>query len=101
MHLGLTLGEVFAKPLESGDDVLTRAFEDAIAATTLVVPFDAAAARIFARLRADRSIRPSDAIQLACAAQARTDLFITNADRLTGQRVPGVQFISSLANAPI
>jgi amino acid transporter len=71
------------------------------AATTLVVPFDAAAARIFARLRADRSIRPSDAIQLACAAQARTDLFITNADRLTGQRVPGVQFISSLANAPI
>ena len=97
----LTLGEVLVKPLELGNEALARSFEDAIAATTLVVAFDVATARVFAGLRADRSIRPPDAIQLACAAQARTDLFITNDDRLTGKRVPGIQFISSLTRAPI
>jgi hypothetical protein len=39
--------------------------------------------------------------QLACAAQAQSDLFITNDDRLTRTRVPGIQFITSLASAPI
>ena len=97
----LTLGEVLVKPFEEGNDGLARAFEEAIARTTLVIPFDSAAARTFARIRMNRSIRPPDAIQLACAAHAQSDLFITNDDRLTRTRVPGIQFITSLANAPI
>jgi predicted nucleic acid-binding protein len=97
----LSLGEVLVKPFEERNESLARAFEDAIARTTLVIPFDSAAARTFARIRTNRSIRPPDAIQLACAAQAQSDLFITNDDRLTRTRVPGIQFITSLANAPI
>ena len=97
----LTLGEVLVRPLEVGDTGLAQRFEDAISGTTLVIPFDRAAARTFARLRADRSLRPADALQLACAAQANTDLFITNDDRLARTVAPGVQFIVSLAAAPL
>jgi len=37
-----------------------------------------------------------DAIHLASAAQAGTDLFLTNDKRLLGKIVPGIQFIASL-----
>jgi predicted nucleic acid-binding protein len=47
----------------------------------------------------DRTIRPPDAIQLACAAQANVDLFITNDDRLSHKVVPGIQFVTSLDKA--
>jgi hypothetical protein len=33
---------------------------------------------------------------LACAAQAGTDLFLTNDKNLLGKNVPGIQFIASL-----
>ena len=97
----LTLGEVLVKPLEAGDTALAQRFEEVISGTALVIPFDGAAARTFARFRADRSLKPPDAIQLACAAQANTDLFITNDDRLARTVAPGVQFIVSLARAPL
>ena len=61
-----------------------------------MVDFDAAAARIYAELRAELKVKAPDAIQLACAAAAKTDLFITNDDRLTRLVVPGIQFITSL-----
>ena len=51
--------------------------------------------------RKDRSIRPPDAIQLACASAARVDLFITNDERLSRKVVPGIHFIQSLATAAI
>lgn len=66
----------------------------------MLVPFDVGAARVYARIRgSDRSIRAPDAVQLACAASAGTDLFITNDDRLSQKTVPGIQFIASLAEA--
>jgi len=46
-------------------------------------------------------VKPPDAIQLACASQANTDLFITNDDRLSKKVIAGVQFITSLADAVI
>ena len=42
-----------------------------------------------------------DAIQLACAAAAEVDLFITNDSRLNRRNIPGVKFISGLNEAPI
>jgi len=39
---------------------------------------------------------PADAIHLASAAQAGTDLFLTNDKNLIGKVVPGIQFIASL-----
>jgi len=96
-----TLGEVLVKPLERGDAELQRKYEEALTVTALMLPFDVKAARIYARLRGDRSLRAPDAIQLACAAAAGVDLFITNDMRLQGKRVEGIQFIVSLERAPI
>ncbi|MFQ5848904.1 MAG: type II toxin-antitoxin system VapC family toxin [Candidatus Methylomirabilales bacterium] len=95
----LTLGEVLVKPLEQGDEGLRHRYEEALSQAVVLIPFDKAAATAYAAIRRERAIRPPDAIQLACAAQARVDLFITNDDRLSRCTVPGIQFISSLARA--
>ena len=97
--VALTLGEVLVKPMEAGDEALMRRYEHAIEAGATVLPFDQRAARRFADIRRDRSIRAPDAIQLACAAAANVDLFVTNDDRLSRKRVRGIQFIQSLDRA--
>jgi predicted nucleic acid-binding protein len=97
----LTLGEVLVKPTEHGDNNLCRKYEHAITATSLVIPFDVEAAKRYAALRCDRSLRAPDAIQLACAASARVDLFITNDEHLHGKEVAGIQFIVALDRSPI
>ena len=66
-----------------------------------VLNFDLEAAGHYAYIRQDKSIQPPDAIQLACAASAGIDLFITNDDRLSRKNIPGINFITSLARAPI
>jgi predicted nucleic acid-binding protein len=95
----LTLGEVLVKPAEVGDEGLQRSYEEAITEGAVLVPFDRVAARLYAGIRRDRTIRPPDAIQLACAAQVRVDLFITNDERLSGKSIPGIQFVTSLERA--
>ena len=96
----LTLGEVLVKPIERGDEELARKYEEAITTTAVMLPLDVKAAKIYAALRSDRALRPPDAIQLACAAAAGVDLFITNDARLHSKHVEGIQFIVSLARAP-
>ena len=96
----LSVGEVLVKPLAEGDMDWADRYEKLLDTPgVLVVPFDRPAARIFAQIRQDRTLRPPDAIQLACAAQARCDLFITNDDRLSRRVIPGLQFITSLERA--
>ena len=97
----LTLGGVLVKPREAGDEVLGRQYEQALFRTALLIPFDLDAARLYALIRRERAIRAPDAIQLACAAQARVDLFITNDDRLSRYTVPGIQFVASLDRASL
>ena len=97
----LTLGEILVKPIRINDPDLVQGFEAAITRTALVVPFDVDAAMIFARLRAARNISAPDAIQLACAAAAGTDLFVTNDERLQKQQVEGIQFIVPLDRSPV
>ena len=63
------------------------------------MPFDVECAGRYAAIRADRSIKPPDAIQLACAGAAAVDLFITNDDRLSRKHVRDVKFITSLERA--
>ncbi len=96
----LTLGEVLVKPVEAGDDELLEKYERAITAASVMLPFDVKAARIYAKLRCDRSLRAPDAIQLACAAAAGVDLFITNDARLQAKHVEGIQFIVPLDRVP-
>lgn len=92
----LTLGEVLVKPMDTGDTDLMRRYEQAIELSATIVPFDLRAAPKFAEIRQDRSIRAPDAIQLACASAANTDLFITNDDRLSKKNVQGIHFIQPL-----
>jgi len=96
----LTLGEVLVKPIERGDEELARKYEEAITTTAVMLPLDVKAARIYAAVRSDRSLRAPDAIQLACAAAAGVDLFITNDARLHSKHVDGIQFIVSLDHSP-
>ncbi len=95
----LTLGELLVKPVEIGDDGLRDSYLQAMHDGVSILPFDTQAALRFAAIRNDRSIRAPDAIQLACAAAAGTDLFITNDDRLSRKNVTGIGFIQSLQRA--
>ncbi|HZQ70397.1 MAG TPA: type II toxin-antitoxin system VapC family toxin [Terriglobales bacterium] len=97
----ITLGEILVKPLEQGNTTLCRNYEDAITKTASLLSFDAKAAWKYAEIRCDRSVRAPDAVQLACAASANTDLFVTNDRRLQGKRVDGIQFIVALDQVPI
>ncbi|MEK6666815.1 MAG: PIN domain-containing protein [candidate division NC10 bacterium] len=97
----LTLGEVLVKPTEGGNEDLRRQYEAAIVTGAIVIPFNVEAARLYAAVRQDRDIRPPDAIQLASAAHARVDLFITNDDRLSEKTIPGIQFVTSLSRSPL
>jgi len=99
----LTIGEILTKPHSLGQTQACEEYEDAIRSTAIVVDFDLSAARNYSRLRAqiNRKIQPPDAIQLACAATARVDLFLTNDKHLHNLRVDGIQFIVSVDRAPI
>jgi predicted nucleic acid-binding protein len=97
----MTLGEILVKPIQSGDAKAVAYYQNLIATTATVIPFTEKAAIVYARLRADRSLRAPDTIQLACAAAAGTDLFITNDARLHSMQIPGIQFIVPLDRVPI
>jgi len=98
----LTLGEVLVKPIREGDRALEAKYKSLLREPEVnVLAFDRAAGEIFAQVRQDRGVKAPDAIQLATAGAAGCDLFITNDDRLTRLRVPGIQFISSMERAPM
>jgi predicted nucleic acid-binding protein len=92
-----TFGEVLAGVYRKGTPQLAdesrRLLRSLVAE---VVPFTLETADRYARIRATPGITPADAIHLASAAQAGTDLFLTNDKRLFGKIVPGIQFIASL-----
>jgi predicted nucleic acid-binding protein len=94
----LTLGELLVKPHDKGEAAV-RDHETTLRQIAAILPFDAACSRRYAAIRADRTIKAPDAIQLACAAAGNTDLFITNDDRLSRKHVPDVKFITSLERA--
>jgi len=61
-----------------------------------LLEFKLATAEIFAEIRARAGVTAGDAIHLACAAEARVDLFLTHDKRLAKKIVPGIQFIATL-----
>jgi predicted nucleic acid-binding protein len=99
----LTVGEVLAKPYELGNLALCAQYERAMQEAAVLLSFDLPAAREFAKLRAQRTmkLRPPDAMQLACAGTAGMDLFLTNDTKLHGLQVDGIQFITSVERAPL
>ncbi len=97
----LTVGEILVKPARAGRPDLARQYEQRIAQVATIIPFDVEAARAFATVRADGGVKGPDAMQLACAAAARTNLFITNDERLAGRVVGGIDFIVPLDRVPL
>jgi predicted nucleic acid-binding protein len=93
----LTLGEVLVSPYERRDDGLVSRYKALLSPPVVdVLDFTSEAADHYARIRADRGIARGDAMQLACAATANVDLFLTNDHRLRGKVIPGIQFIGGL-----
>lgn len=98
----LTIGELLTGPERTGNKQLCQEYEEAIRLTAVVVNFDVNAAKKYAQLRSrPPKISPPDAIQLACAAAAGVDLFLTNDTRLHNLHVDGIQFITSVDRAPL
>ncbi len=97
----MTLGEVLVKPLQSGDSKTADYYQKLITTTAVLLPFEEKAALVYARLRTDKSLRPPDAIQLACAASVGVDLFVTNDVHLHSRQIPGIRFITPLERMPI
>ena len=94
----LALGEILAGTYKRGADRqriqgVTAAFEKLVSE---VIPFTAETAELFGQIKGSLMIPSADAIHLACAASAGTDLFLTNDKNLVGRFVPGIQFIASL-----
>jgi uncharacterized protein len=92
-----TFGEVLAGVYRKGAaDRAEQVRRQLQAIVSEVVPFTIETADHYARIRGNLSLPPADAIHLASAAQASTDLFLTNDKRLVGKFVPGIQFVASL-----
>jgi predicted nucleic acid-binding protein len=92
-----TFGEVLAGAYRKRGPHLTDELQRSLRSLVEeVVPFTIATAGHYARIRAIHGVTPADGIHLASAAQAGTDLFLTNDKRLAGKIVPGIQFIASL-----
>lgn len=98
----LTVGELLVKPVSLKQKEITNRYSGFFSRSGItVLPFDLQAALRYAQIRQDRAITRSDAIQLAIAASAGIDLFITNDARLSRAVVTGIDFISSLERAPV
>lgn len=97
----LTVGEALTKPRETGNALLERSYLHLFVRGPIeLIPFELEAAKYYAEIRSRERIRPADAIQLACAAAARADLFVTNDNRLSGMMVSGITFITGIDRIP-
>lgn len=96
----LTLAEILVHPMKRREDRVVKAYVERFGHLELVA-FDTACAVLFAGIRArSPRVRPPDAIQLACAARARCDWFLTNDRRLSGVQVPGISRCGSYEEFP-
>ena len=92
-----TFGELLAGPYRIGAAKLADESKRLLrSVVSEVIPFTIETADHYARIRGTLGLPPADSIHLACAAQASTDLFLTNDKNLIGKVVPGIQFIASL-----
>jgi predicted nucleic acid-binding protein len=97
----LTVGEILTKPKALGNTILEKSYLSFFSGGAVeLVTFNVTAARFYAEIRSRERIRPADAVQLACAAAASTDLFVTNDNRLSRIVVSGVTFTAGLDRIP-
>jgi predicted nucleic acid-binding protein len=92
-----TAGEVLVGPYKLKAPGIARQIREVFESQFVeVLPFTLGTADLYARIRAQYAVSPADAIHLACAAEAKTDLFLTNDAALPGKVIPGIHFIAGL-----
>lgn len=97
----LTVGEVLTKPRSAANSVLEKSYLNFfLHGPVELIPFEVEAAKRYAEIRSRERIRPADAIQLACAAASKTDLFVTNDSRLSSLVISGIIFVTGIERIP-
>jgi predicted nucleic acid-binding protein len=92
-----TVGETLAGPSKTKKwDEAAKVREFFRSPDLRLLEFRLATAEIFAEIRGRGGISAGDAIHLACAAEARVDLFLTHDKQLARKIIPGIQFIATL-----
>jgi len=93
--------EALTKPRETDNSVLERSYLNFfVHGPVELIPFEAEAAKRYADIRSRERIRPADAVQLACAGAAGSDLFVTNDNPLSSMVVSGITFITGMERIP-
>lgn len=94
----LAFGEVLAGAYQRGAnrERVQRVKGELEIAVSEVIPFTSESADLYGRIRGSLKITSADAIHLACAATAGTDLFLTDDKNLVGKVIPGIQFIAGI-----
>jgi uncharacterized protein len=92
-----TVGEILVGPYKMGASEAIRQIREVFKSPFVeVIPYTIETADLYAGIRAQHGVSPADSIHLACAAQTRIDLFLTNDAALVGKVIPGIQFIAGL-----
>ena len=92
-----SLGELLVAPVKQGAGELVARIRDFFKSPEIeLLAFTEATAERYAAIRATQRVSPADAIHLACAAEAGTDLFLTNDRRLRGLTIPGIHFFGDM-----
>jgi len=92
-----TLGEVLTGTYKTaGADEVTKIREYFESSAVRLLPFNTDVADQYAQIRVQWRVSPADAIHLASAAVAGTDLYISNDASLKKLAVKGISFIVGL-----
>lgn len=92
-----SLGELLVLPVKQGAGELIARIRDFFKSPEVeLLKFNENTAERYATIRATQRVSPADAIHLACAAEAGTDLFLTNDRRLRGLTIPGIHFFGEM-----
>jgi len=92
-----TVGELLTGCYKRGEQALAVQVRDALQPPTVeLLPFTFEVAERYAQIRAAHRVAPADAIHLATAAVARTNLFLTNDLKLQKLTIPGIDFVAGL-----
>ena len=87
----LTVGEVLVKPIQEKATAMVEQYKNLLYSPSIeIISFSEDAAEKYAEIRATHAIKPPDAIQLACASIAKTDIFVTNDSRLSSRNIEGI-----------